>query len=594
MVDIVTPEIPKSEPHAAQTSPFSHRIGLALIIGLATGIFLIRFTGPTTWADGYHQERAVAYVMDVLFNGRWACQTGIYEDITSKPPLLTWLISLTSLALGGPTDFSLMAPSALATVGIALLIYWAGRKYFDPRAGLLGALMFLLSSAGSKQMVLIRIDVLFSFTIAMTALCAFACWQSRRGWMWFWLAAALATLAKGPLGLLLGGLGLLAIVWEKRGGRPVALGGNHTWGILLFFGLCGGWFAAAYVQMGKPLIDVMLGRELLGHVVQDQGKAPFSQFYSPILYVCRAFVPWVVLSFIGFWRIVKHPAMQDQERQFERFVFAWFTGGLFIFSAAAHQRPDLIFPLVPPAALLAGRELSRLWGSRPVRQMLLLGGSVVVVGLALMIGKYHFQDRSSKTVLRHKAIRELAHRIRALGGGEFPVSYIEGPVALQFYLGTKRPFISVHEGAELLRSPAAAFVMVEDPQALKRELASNAPPTFELASWDAKKDGFVLLSNRPHLQWTDHMVCIIEPLRLELQKVGSVRVRRGEFELSASGEKGTVILSPTGTNTWPRVALREGDSSVDLNTARRSTDKLEIAIPQSVRFRLLEPASGGF
>ena len=44
--------------------PLHPRLGLALVLGLAALVFLVRFTGPADWSDGYHQERAIAYALN--------------------------------------------------------------------------------------------------------------------------------------------------------------------------------------------------------------------------------------------------------------------------------------------------------------------------------------------------------------------------------------------------------------------------------------------------------------------------------------------------------------------------------------------------
>src|SRR5262245_1052069 len=118
---------------------FRLRTALLLVLGLAALVFAVRFSAPAEWSDGYHQDRAIAYATDVLFNGNWICQTGAYGEITSKPPLLTWLLALSVLATGGPSTFALILPSALATTLLALLIFWAGNRFFGSRAGLLAA-----------------------------------------------------------------------------------------------------------------------------------------------------------------------------------------------------------------------------------------------------------------------------------------------------------------------------------------------------------------------------------------------------------------------------------------------------------------------
>src|SRR5262249_35456776 len=134
-------------------------------------------------------------------------------DITSKPPLFTWLAALATLACGRITMFSLYLPGALAALGTAWLLLGFGRKYFGPSAAMFAALAVMLSPAGLKEFGLARTDGVFAFTVTASALLAFQAWEHRGNWLWFWLMAAMATLTKGPLGVLLASMGLLSTFW---------------------------------------------------------------------------------------------------------------------------------------------------------------------------------------------------------------------------------------------------------------------------------------------------------------------------------------------------------------------------------------------
>ena len=447
-------------------------MNLWVVLAVAVVLYGIRMAGPSDLADDYHQERAAAYVMDALRHGNWICQYGYYGEVSSKPPMLTWLAALASLPFDRATWFTLSLPGALATTALAVLIFSVGSRAFGRVAGFFGALMYLVSPIGAKQMVLVRIDGLFSLTVAVTALLAFHAWQTGRGWRWFWLAGAVATLTKGPLGVLLGAVGLLAAIWERR-----AVKGNHLIGVILYFVICGGWFALAYAKFGKPLIDVMLGQELAGHLVEDSRIKPFAQFYSPTVVFLSRFAPWSILTCIGIWRAFKRPS-----HPFERFVSCWFLGGLVIFSCAAHQRPDLIFPLVPAAALLAGRALAdwlperRYWLVPAVSALALLGLSYnYIYGIA-------HRPRFERT----KAAQELAKLAKSSG---VPVKHVDTPFALQVYLNTKEFPIEANTAVGLLEQPAPVFIATS-----KTLPVTNA---YVLYRWRGPKDEVLeLVSNR--------------------------------------------------------------------------------------------------
>lgn len=332
----------------------------ALVLAVALCLGFIRLTAPPNLLD-QDQERPATYVLDAVKNGNWLCQRDLSGDITSKPPLYTWLSAgLTQLA-GRISLATLYVPCVLAGLGTAGLILLAGRIPFGTTAALFGALMFMLTPAGLKLFGLARTDSVFTLTVTGAALLAWRAWQRGHGWTWFWLVAALATLTKGPLGVLLAGLGLLAAVWEWKSGHPLPVRGNHLPGLLLFLLIVGGWFGLAWLGEGQALIDKLIGRELVGHVVKDRksGLPSTLLWQQPLFNLGRA-APWSLLAYYGMWRFWRRPAAADDERRFERFLVCWFGVGLLLFSLAPHQRADLLWPLMPAAALIAGRELARL------------------------------------------------------------------------------------------------------------------------------------------------------------------------------------------------------------------------------------------
>jgi 4-amino-4-deoxy-L-arabinose transferase-like glycosyltransferase len=527
---------------ATPAQPWWMSVWTVLAVGLA--IYVIRMMGPEDLADFYHQERAAAYVMDVLRNGNWICQYGYYGEVTSKPPMLTWLAALASLPFPQANWFSLSLPGALATIGLAVLIFSAGSRYFGRAAGFLGALVYLLSPIGAKQMVLVRIDGLFSLTVAVTALLAFNSWQTGRGWIWFWLAGAVATLTKGPLGVLLGGMGLLATVWEKRTGNPAPIKGRHLPGVVLYFVICGGWLALAYAAVGQPLIDIMLGRELVGQMVKSsRGPAPFVQFYLPTTIFLTRWAPWSLLAVVGFWQAFKRPSADPSPRRMERFLTCWFLGGLIVFSCAAHQRPDLIFPLIPPAAIIVGKVLSGLLATRPrlTRWLVPIGAAAALV-LVYLNYLHGIDDRIR--VQRTEAIKRIARGIKAAGGTTFPVTYNhQSPYGLQFYLNTKRLPVDATWSARLLADKPDVFIATSDIDSIRKALGTNPAEVYVLDTWrGSKQEAVDIISNHPRLEWTDDMHWVAKPCLFRLINVDDVGTYANEFRFDTKAPEASVII----------------------------------------------------
>jgi len=506
---------------------------------VASAVFAMRLALPSHLGDRGLSIYA-AWVLDAVQNGRWICQINELGVVASKPPLYIWLAGLATLAAGRISFVTLFVPGALATLGTALAIYLFGRTLVEPRAALLGGLMYLLSYIGAAQMALARPDPVFTLAVTAGAFLALRAWRSGGGWTWFWLAAAAATLAKGPLGVLLAAGGLLAAPWERWSDRPRPMPrpirGSHAIGLGLFLAITGGWLVLAYLSLGQRVLDRMIIGELLGHAVGDRGGGvPGQRLHVQPLTVLWTFAPWSLLAALGLWRAVRRPSANPDARQVERFLACWFLTGLVILSLAPHQDPRHLFPIIPPAALLAGRELARLLP--PLRPAALAGAGAATAALVfgiLTLG-YHLLLDDRERVVNTRAAQELAGSIRQRVGPDFPLVHVDTPFALQLFMNTITPAAAPREAAALLSGPDAAFVAVRDPGIVRAALRAGAPPLHEVARWPENGAPYLrVLSNHPRLEWVDDMAALFPPIRVELHGMRLLR-RRGEtFVLQAS------------------------------------------------------------
>ncbi len=470
------------------------------VAALAVAMFAIVLTGLPNLMD--NERRIGAYVLDTVQHGHWLMQRDVTGAVASKPPLLTWIASLSTLAFGEINRFSIYLPSALATIGVALMLLGSGKKHFGWMAGFLAAVIYLLSPAGDRQMMTARYDGLLALPVTLAALAAFRAWSLGRGWTWFWLAAAVGTMAKGPIALVLGACGLLAHFWEKRTRHESTMRGSHWPGVALFFIICGGWFFLAYAEMGQPFLDKLLGRELAAHATgAGRREAMFFRFYEPPLAFLSNFAPWCLLAGIAFWRVWKRPAEDADERRFERFLFCWFFFGLALFSIAAHQRGRLIFPLFPAAALLAGRELAWWLRNWSTPRLLKVTGAFASVVLGFLLFYHHVLLAGSTRVQATLGMRTVADHVRETLGEKFPLVHVDTPFALQFWLNTARPLDSFEKAAALLQGKEPVVVAVSDFRKLESRWATNQPVLHELARWPSNGTTQVrVVSNRPFAQ----------------------------------------------------------------------------------------------
>jgi hypothetical protein len=504
-----------------------------LILALGAALFGLRLAAPADLTDN-DQERPASYVLDAVQNGHWLIQRDAYDDIASKPPLLTWLAGLATWIAGRPSRFTLYLPCAVAIVGTAWLIQAGARARFGTLAGLLGALSLLFSQYGFKHVVLARNDALFAFTVSLAALAAFRAWTAGRGWTWYWLAAAAATLTKGPLGVLLAAGGLLAVAWERREAEPLALRGRIWPGALLWLAVVGGWFVLAWLSAGDDLIRKQLGRELAGHLTGAEagGRHPFSDPLHSLLYFLSRYAPWSLAACVGFWRVWRQPAAGAAERRFERFLLCWFALGLLVFTLAPHKRPDLLLPIIPAAAMLAGRELAG-WLGRFHPQRVWLGatlGSVALLGV-LAVARPQGRDTAGE-VGTTRAMRELAEGWEQSGPRDTPLTFVGHTLTVQFYLNRHQLVVTPAQAARLLEGDAACALVTRDLAAVRQHLPADfAPQVFHAAPAGGEPRGWLVTNQREPVGTHSATAVGIGPLHVRLDGAAFVQARRFDLVL---------------------------------------------------------------
>jgi hypothetical protein len=189
-------------------------------------------------------------------------------------------------------------------------------------------------------------------------------------------------------------------------------------------------------------------------------------------------------------------------KQLQRFLLCYFCLGMVPFSLAAVHRADHIFPLLPAAALLAGRELARVMEPARLTWLPVRAAAWTAASLGL-IGAYYFGFRPGHdVVIRTRQMQEFARHLEQQAGRRFPFVHVDSPFALQFYLDTMTPRVSPAEAAELLASGRDTFVVLRNTSKLAAQLPAETRVS-EVARWPLTGEPYIrVLSNHDRLERT--------------------------------------------------------------------------------------------
>jgi dolichyl-phosphate-mannose-protein mannosyltransferase len=355
-------------------------VQIILLVALC-GVLYFPYLGAAPFFDKGEPREALA-VQDIVQRGEWLFPLKKATDIPSKPPLFHWSAAVTSLVAGQLSEFTIRFPSAVyATFGV-LVLYLFGRRLFGAEIALLGAAILATTMVYQNQALSARVDMTLCFYVTASLVLFYSLYRgflTRQIWYYvFFALIGVSMLAKGPLGLLLPALVIVAFLALKRRWDLVVKFAFHP-GVLLTVLLGAGWYVIALMRGGEGFVDRQLLQENLERFFGGSGHSHPVNYYIPYLF--SQGLPWSLFLPFVLWDSFKKGAFSNND---SLFLKVWFLVMFVFFSISAGKRPVYLLPLYPPLALLTAA-----WFYRPVtalgRRIYFYRSIAVVAGVAGLV-----------------------------------------------------------------------------------------------------------------------------------------------------------------------------------------------------------------
>ncbi|HEV7501865.1 MAG TPA: glycosyltransferase family 39 protein [Vicinamibacteria bacterium] len=302
-------------------------------------------------------ERAEIYFLDgaraMVETGDWLVPRYQGQPFFDKPVLTYWLMAaafrIAGFRLAAGRLVSVLA--ALASVAATVRL---GRLLLDRRGAAYGGLVFattlLVLSFGRVAMS----DMLL--TLWCTLAVAMGVRATRDGATAPRMAGlgallGLGFLTKGPIALVMAGLGLALLMARGQEGRRLRPGPRATLAGTAAFAVVGlGWFAAVALGMGAGPLEYFFFRENLERFAGETYDAD----RSPLFYVwtyLAAGLPWSLLF----------PVAAARAWRRHRFLLLWMALMAVPLTLSRGKIDYYLLPLLPAASLVVGRHLAGAW-----------------------------------------------------------------------------------------------------------------------------------------------------------------------------------------------------------------------------------------
>ncbi len=183
---------------------------------LALGIYLLNSWGVSIYI--LDEAKNATCAREMLDKGNWLVPTFNFDLRTDKPPLHYFFMML-SYSIFGVNPFAARFFSAIFGALTILVTYIYTRQFADSKTAFWTAVVLLSSIHLSLQFHLAVPDpyLIFFMTWSLFSFYSVVCKDSKLDWLWMYVSMGLATLAKGPVAILLPGLiFLLFLIFSKK------------------------------------------------------------------------------------------------------------------------------------------------------------------------------------------------------------------------------------------------------------------------------------------------------------------------------------------------------------------------------------------
>lgn len=294
----------------------------------------------------------------------------------NKPPLVYWSAALCS-KIAGMNEWGMRLPSALAAIGVLLILWRLGAAMWDERTGVLAALIWATSVLPFGLARALNTDMLLTFCVALSLAGLWllaapsisqSIFQRRVGVLIAGIGLGLALLSKGPVGLVLPILIFLA--WRICANGKTAFNAEILGRVLgacaLAMLLAVPWYGAIALRHPEFLRGFLIGENLArltGSKFYHKPE-PF-YFYLPIILLgLFPWTFWLLPAVRNLWESLKPQPVSSEvspsevssaklsARSSQIFLWLWAVAVVALFSISHVKLITYVLPAFPALALL--------------------------------------------------------------------------------------------------------------------------------------------------------------------------------------------------------------------------------------------------
>ncbi len=307
------------------------------------------------------ESNYVQTAKEMLAAGDWLSPR-IYNHYWYDKPILFYTELMAAFSIFGRTNFAARFFPALFSIIGVVETYWFAKRLYNERLAFYSAFIMMTTVEYFYLSKAIITDMTLFVTMNGALMLFYIAKREKRPSLYYvaYALAGVAILTKGPVGLVLPGLVILAY-----------LAGNKDWrtlchmklvrGIILALAITAIWYVPMMQLHGDAFVEEFIGvHNVLRATVAEHPRNSHWWYYFVIFMV--GCLPWSLslphlwkkYGRIFLWRL-RHYCFWKSLDDRQRFLFMWVLVVWGFFQCMASKYPTYTFPYLPPLAIgLAG------------------------------------------------------------------------------------------------------------------------------------------------------------------------------------------------------------------------------------------------
>lgn len=403
-------------------------------------ILLIAIIATLPWiglGDFYTkgEPREAALAISMLHDGNWIIPNGFADEFAYKPPLNHWLIAGFSYLFnnGEVTPFTSRLPSVLGFIGLIGICFMFFARRRSTLEAFVACLIIITCFEIHRAAVTTRLDMLLTFFI-VTGIIQLYIWYEKKKNRYLissWIFLTLATLVKGPVGIVLP-CGIFAVYLLINKCNFFKVVGKCLLVIIPSFIIPLIWYILAYKVKGDEFLHLVLAENFgrFFSISDNQLDIKYrlgveNPWWFYFVSILAGFIPHTLLIIVSvfFLKYKKTELTIKQtiltwwskltQNKFQLYCFLVIIVFFVFFTIPTSKRSVYIMPLYPFVALFMAQYMLYLVQNKPksirIYTLILdvLIGILSLVSVLCVLHVLNFTSIGSLFVKRERSLHDI-------------------------------------------------------------------------------------------------------------------------------------------------------------------------------------------